>query len=67
MGKAQVMKHDAYGLRLFIQWALGWHKAWAYGLGLDNGLEVMGQAVGSKFRAQVGLGTIMPYNSNIVI
>ena len=24
------MKHDAYKLRLFIQWALGWHKAWVY-------------------------------------
>ena len=25
------MKHDAYRLRLFTQWVLGWHKAWAYG------------------------------------
>ena len=25
------MKHDAYKLRLFIQWALGRHEAWAYG------------------------------------
>ena len=29
----QVMKHDECGPKLFIQWTLGWHKAWAYGPG----------------------------------
>ena len=32
-GQAQVTKHDAFGLKLFIQWALGKHEAWAHGPG----------------------------------
>ena len=30
-GKSQVMKHDVHRLRVFAQWALGLHEAWAYG------------------------------------
>ena len=44
-GKVQVMKHDAYRLRVFAQWALGWHEAeaWAYG---PRGLRARSQSKG---------------------
>ena len=45
------MEHDAYILRVFSQWALGWHEAWAYGPESVKGVGVMGHTVGSKFRA----------------
>ena len=32
------------------------------GLGLGQRVGVMGHTVGSKFKAQVGLGTLMPYS-----
>jgi len=39
------MKHDAYKLRVFARWALGWHEAeaWAYG---PRGLRARSQSKG---------------------
>ena len=39
------MKLDVYRLRLFAQWTLGWHEAWAMalvGLGPEVGLSGWG-------------------------
>ena len=30
----------------------------------DEGVRVMGRTIGSKFKAQVGLGTLMLYNDD---
>ena len=38
-----MMEHDAYRLRVFTQWALGWHEAWAYG---PRGLKAQSQSKG---------------------
>ena len=65
------MKHDVFGLRLFIQWALGRHKAWAHGPGgprarpQTKGLGVMSHTIGSRIRAQVNLGTLMSYSIHL--
>ena len=62
-GQAQVTKHDAFELKLFIQWALGKHEAWAHGPGgprarpWTKGLG-HGPTIGPRIRAQVTLGTL---------